>query len=245
VITGGATPSLHVDYKTSRIKQYHKQGRALRTETTINNPRDFSCGKRLCNLPRLRQLGFQANRRLIEVQCLSHDCRLGEEVFQQVNRPREVNGQRASPLRFTDPRVLVLWTALVVFRLLPCDFAHRDLREHVAALSRQPPESMTPGRMTYDLRRLRLHGFIERLPRTHRYRVTEFGLRASLFFTRVHARILRPGPSQAMPNAPPLDAALQRRFQQLQAQIDRSIEEAKLAAQKLDSNATSLLHQGV
>jgi hypothetical protein len=100
-------------------------------------------------------------------------------------------------------------------------------------LTGQPRESLTPGRMTYDLAGgglLSLPGFIERLPRTHRYRVTEFGLRASLFFTLVHARILRPGLSQAMPNAPPLDGALQRCFQRLQAEIDRSIEQAKLAA---------------
>jgi hypothetical protein len=232
VITNGVTPSLHIDYKSSRLKQYHKEGRALRTETTINNPRDFSCGKRLGNLPRLRQLGFQANRRLIEVQCLSHDCRLGEEAFQQVNRPREVNGQRASALRFTDPQVLALWTALVLFRLLPRGFAHRDLREHLAALTGQPPASLTPGRMTYDLRRLRLHGFIQRVPRTHRYQVTEFGLRASLFLTRVHARILRPGLSEVMPNAPPLNSTLQRCFQQLEAEIGRRVEHAQLAAQK-------------
>jgi hypothetical protein len=230
VITEGVTPSLHVDYKTSRIKQYHKEARALRTETTINNPHEFACGKRLCNLPRLRQIGFQANRRLIEVEYLSHDCRLGEEAFQQVNRPCEVNGQRASALRFTDPRVLTLWTALVLFRLRPCGFTHRDLRDHLVALTGPTPESITAGRITYDLRRLRLHGFIDRISKTHRYQVTEFGLRASLFFTRVHARILRPGLSEAMPNAPPLNTALQRCFQQLHAEIDRSIKEAKLAA---------------
>ena len=66
VITHGVTPSLHIDYKSSRIKQYHKEGRALRTETTINNPRDFALGKRLSNLPALRQVGFTANRRLLE-----------------------------------------------------------------------------------------------------------------------------------------------------------------------------------
>jgi hypothetical protein len=52
-------PSLHVDYKNSRIKQYHKEGRALRTETTINNTRDFGIGKLLKNLPELRRVGFQ------------------------------------------------------------------------------------------------------------------------------------------------------------------------------------------
>src|SRR6202043_2693163 len=91
-------------------------------------------------------------------------------------RTTEVNGQRASALRFTDPQVLALWTALVLFRLLPRGFAQRDLREHLAALTGQPPASLTGGRMTYDLRRLRLHGFIQRVPRTHRYQVTEFGL---------------------------------------------------------------------
>ena len=42
-----------------------------RTETTINNTRDFSIGKRLWNLPALRQVGFQANRRVLAVERLS------------------------------------------------------------------------------------------------------------------------------------------------------------------------------
>jgi hypothetical protein len=73
VITAGVTPSLHVDYKHTTIKQYHKEGQALRTETTINDTRDFGIGKRLTNLPALREIGFSANRRLLGVQQLSHD----------------------------------------------------------------------------------------------------------------------------------------------------------------------------
>ncbi|WP_198152888.1 hypothetical protein [Pseudofrankia sp. DC12] len=67
------TPSLHVDYKHTTIKQYHKENRALRTETTINDTRDFEIGKRLVNLPALWQIGFNANRRLLDVQTISHD----------------------------------------------------------------------------------------------------------------------------------------------------------------------------
>ncbi len=73
VITAGVTPSLHVDYKHTTIKQYHKEGQALRTETTINDTRDFDIGKRLVNLPALREIGFKANRRLRGVQRLDHD----------------------------------------------------------------------------------------------------------------------------------------------------------------------------
>jgi hypothetical protein len=81
VITQGVTPSLQVSYKSSKIKQYFKQERALRTETTINNTRDFALGRRLDNLPALRAIGFAANRRLVEVEKISQDCQLSEAVF--------------------------------------------------------------------------------------------------------------------------------------------------------------------
>jgi hypothetical protein len=83
VITDGVIPSLHIDYKGTRIKQYHKEGQALRTETTINNTYDFYIGKNLRNLPALRRIGFQANRRLLQVQCISHDCILPKRPFKK------------------------------------------------------------------------------------------------------------------------------------------------------------------
>ncbi len=230
VLTDGVTPSLHIDYKRSRIKQYHKEGRALRTETTINDARDFYIGKRLCNLPLLRQVGFPANRRLLEVQRISHDCALGEEALQQLQRPRFIDGQRTSALRFTDPRVLGLWHALVLFRLLPAGFANRELRGLLASLLGLSPEVMTAGRMTYDLRRLRLHAMIERIPGTHRYRVTDFGFRAALFLTRLHARVLRPGVSEVLPNAPPIDSALRRCLAEFDEEINQRVSAAQLAA---------------
>ena len=158
VLTEGVTPSLHVDYKHSRIKQYHKEGRALRTETTVNDPGDFRLRKRLHNLPALRRVGFQANRRLLDVQRISQDCALGEDAFRRINEPAVVDGQRASALPFADVTVQALLTALLVFRLLPRGFSNRDLREHWAPLLGRTPQSISPGQMTYHLRRLRLHG---------------------------------------------------------------------------------------
>ena len=114
VITEGVTPSLHIDYKRSQIKQYHKEGLALLTETTINNPRDFNIGKRLSNLPALRRIGFQANRRLLDVQRISQDCALGEDAFQGVNEPIEVDAQRASVLRYADMAVQALFSSVGV-----------------------------------------------------------------------------------------------------------------------------------
>ena len=230
VITEGVTPSLHVDYKHSKIKQYHKEGRALRTETTINDTRDFAIGKRLKNLPELRKVGFQANRRLLDTQRISHDCAIGEDAFNRVTQPVEVKGQRASALRFADPVVLALLSLLVTFRLLPRGFLNKDFREHLAPLLGLRPCDMTQGKMTYHLRRLRLHGLIERIPGSHRYRVTEVGIRTALFFTRTHARILRPGLARIMPGAPPGDDQLRPHFDRLDKAINDWVEQAKLAS---------------
>lgn len=149
VITGGVIPSLHIDY--NRIKQYHKEGQALRTETTINNTRDFYIGKSLPNLPALRQIGFQANRRLLQTETITHDSILAEETFQQLNCPRIVQDQRASALRFADPMVQAIWNALLVFDLLPTGFSNRDLRSKLAALWGQPVDQFTQGRITYQI----------------------------------------------------------------------------------------------
>jgi hypothetical protein len=230
VITEGVTPSLHIDYKRSRIKQYHKEGRALRTETTINDTRDFAIGKRLSNLPALRQIGFQANRRLLDVQRISQDCAVGEDAFHRVNDPVEVDGQRASGLRFADGAVQALLGALLVFRLLPRGFSARDLRDHGAPLLGKAPEDMTSGQMTYHLRRLRLHGLIERIPGTHRYRVTREGGRTALFCTRTYNRILRPGLAQIIPEEALDDSALRRAFDQFDEKIDHWIRQEKVPA---------------
>jgi hypothetical protein len=219
VLTEGVVPSLHIDYKGNRIKQYHKEGRALRTETTINNTRDFKIGKRLENLAALRLVGFQANRRLLDVQRISHDCSIGEDAFQQIHKPIIVHGQRAAGLRFGDSRVLMLLSALVLFRLLPHGFSNRNLRQHVAGLLGLPPDQISQGRMSYDLRRLRLHGFIERVPKSHRYRVTPFGFSAALFLTRSYNRLLRHGFSELADPTPPAPSALRAVVERLDQAI--------------------------
>ena len=231
VITDGVIPSLHIDYKGTRVKQYHKEGQALRTETTINNTRDFYIGKRLKNLPALRQIGFQANRRLLQTQTISHDCILAEETFQQLNRPRIVDDQRASALRFADPTVQALWNALLTFDLLPAGFSNRDLRLNLSGLLGRSVDHFTQGRMTYQLRRLRLHGLIARIPKTHRYRLTSFGLRVALFCTRTYNRILRPGLGQLTAvSTRSVPQPLRRSFDNVELQIQHWIHREGLAA---------------
>jgi hypothetical protein len=230
VLTAGVTPSLHVDYKTSKIKQYHKLDQALRTETTINDSRDFGIGKRLCNLPALRQVGFTANRRLLAVQRLSHDPTIGADAITALTSPTMTDtGARIPALPFDSRRTQALLAALVIFRLLPDGFRNRDLRAHLAPLLGIPAETMTPGQLSYDLRRLRHHRLVHRIEGTHRYTVTDHGLHLALFLTRAHCRLLRSGMADILdPHAIP--TPVRRHLQRLTTVIDNNAQQQKLAA---------------
>jgi hypothetical protein len=110
------TPVFRTEKRWSPKTGQPKENRALRSETTINNTYDFGIGKRLHNLPKLREIGFAANRQLLDVECLSHDCMLAEETFQALNAQVAAGQQRASGLRFADVRGHSLLHALILFR---------------------------------------------------------------------------------------------------------------------------------
>ena len=123
--------------------------------------------------------------------------------------------------------------ALILFRQLAHGFRAADLRQRLAALSGSDPASISQGAITYQLRRLRLHGLIERVPNSFRYRVTDFGFRIALFFTRTYNRLLRPGLAAALPTLRGITTSLKRAFDTLGAQLDKMINQSQLAKQNL------------
>jgi hypothetical protein len=227
VITDGVEPSLHIEYKSSHVKQYFKDQRALRTETTINNPNDFYVNKAVPHLSHLRDLGDQVNRKLLEVERVSHQCVLSQDALDRLQQPTVERGQRVSALRFGDPRVMALCQAITAFTHLPHGFRNRDLRTPVAALLGR---SYSPAQMTYDLRRLRLKGLIHRIPTTHRYTATSYGLKVAFFYAKLYLRILRPEWTALLPADDQLPRPLQAALDALDVQIRKIHEEAALAA---------------
>jgi hypothetical protein len=227
VITDGVEPSLHIEYKSSHVKQYFKQQRALRTETTINNPKDFYVAKAVSNVSHLRDLGDQVNRKLLEVERVSHQCVLTQDALDRLQQPTVEAGQRASALRFADPRVMAVCQAITGFAHLPHGFHNRDLRRPVEALLGRP---YSAAQMTYDLRRLRLKGLIHRIPKTHRYTATSYGLKVTFFYAKLYLRILRPQWVALLPASDQLPRPLRAALDQLEAQIQHIHKEATLAA---------------
>ena len=201
---------VNVFYKHSRIKQYLKDGKAMRIETVVNAPRDLGCNARLPNLDELQAKARAANRRILDAERAGQGTVLASPAFERIARPSaDAEGRRTPALRFGDPRVMALAGALCHTLLAATGFTNKHLRVLMTGLLGGSP--YTPGQMTYDLRRLRLNGLIRRLPHTNRYTLTSDGIRIAVFYTKVYNRLLVPLTAANQPQAPPeLRAALGR-----------------------------------
>jgi hypothetical protein len=155
------------------------------------------------------------------VQRLSHDCFTGAARLEQLATPRVIDGQRTGALRVAEPRATALLAALCQWRLRD-GFTNRELRPAVAQLLGRSLDKYSPGAMTYDLSRLRLHGLIRRIPGRRRYSVTPEGIRIVYFVTQVHSRVLRTGLSAVLDDpAPGPSRAVTAALQQIQRGTDQ------------------------
>ena len=84
--------------------------------------------------------------------------------------------------------------------------------------------------MSYDLRRLRLKGLIHRIPTTHGYTATSYGLKVAFFSAKLCLRILRPEWAALLPADDQLPRPLRVALDNLDVQIRKIHEEAALAA---------------
>jgi hypothetical protein len=224
VVTRGVEVTINCFYKHSRIKQYLKQGRALRIETVINSPDDLGVGRRLVHLDELQAKARAANRRLLDTERAGPGCVLASPAFARVAQPTGEAGCRTGALRFGDPRVMALAGALSLLLTSVVGFTHRSLRAQVAALL---GVAYSAGQMSYDLTRLRRKGLIQRLPRSNTYVLTSDGVRFALFYSKVHDRLLHP---LLAADTPPAPSKLREALRVIDRSVSDYVRQARLEA---------------
>src|ERR1019366_4774841 len=207
VITRGVDITINAFYRHSRIKQYLKDGRALRIETVINSPTGLRVGRRIACLTELQDTARAINSRLLDTERAGQGCVLANPVFERIAHPTlDAAGRRASAMRFGDSRVQALAGALCVTLCAVTGITNRSLRALMPGLL-GAPYGMTQA--CYDLARLRRNGLITRRPHANTYDLTPDGLAFAIFYTKVHDRVLAPLFAAGQPQSPPqLRAAL-------------------------------------
>jgi hypothetical protein len=223
IFNPGTEVRIDFAYKNSRVKQYLKEGRAFRIETVINKPSDIGVLARLEHLPELIGKAREVNHRLLMIERAGQGCAIGDDLFDRLHQPYIREGQRTGAFRFGDPRATALTGALCNVVHAVTGFTNKSLRGLVSGLL-ECDYSAT--QMNYDLRRLRLHGLIEKIPGTNTYRTTPDGIRAAVFYTKVRTRLL--GPLLDSADRPPAPIELRHALATIDRTIDTYITNARL-----------------
>jgi hypothetical protein len=223
IFSTGTEVRIDFRYKHSRIKQYLKDGRALRIETVINKPADLDVRRRIHHLPELIDKARAVNQRLLIIEQAGQSCAIGSALFERIHQPYNREGQRTGALRFGDIRAVALAGALCHVLQALSGFTNKSLRGLVAAHLGQ---HYSQSQMSYDLRRLRLHGLIERLPRSNTYHLTPEGIRVAVFYTKLQNRLLRPLLDS---DKPPAKIEIRRALRSLESAVNQYVHDARLA----------------
>jgi len=125
---------------------------------------------------------------------------------------------------------MALLGSIAAFAHVIGGLTNKSLRAQMTAHWR--PE-YSSAQASYDLRRLRLKGLLERVEGSNTYRVTPHGLRVSAFFTQLATRVVVPALTDlaelARPSRPaprPLVAA----WRTYERALDKEVRMARLAA---------------
>ena len=224
VVTYGTEVNVNAFYRHSRIKQYLKDGRALRIETVINDAYDLGCPRRLAHLDELQARARAVNTTLLDTERVGQGCVLASPAFERIAQPTLTeDGRRAPALRFGDPRVQALAGALCTSVLAVTAITNKSLRALMTGLL--GGATYTRNQASYDLARLRVNGLITRIPGRNFYRLTGDGLRFAIFYTKLHDRLLRPLLATDQPPAPP---PLRNALNTIDIHINQTIGQARL-----------------
>jgi len=233
LIRRGIDPQIQVHYRASKVKAYFKESRALRVETTINNPDDFGVRRTLCaeNWKALRRVGLGCNARFLLALGEGAPPPPDAATLQSVVMPSEDDdGNRAPGLRFGEPRATALLGALACFATVVGGLTNKGLRELMSSLLANPYNER---QATYDLRRLQRKGLIERVPRRNLYQVTRRGRALASFLTKLQARVVVPVLSEldALPYPrSPATRPIVSAWRSYERELDTLLTDAQLAA---------------
>jgi len=175
-------------------KAYETCGALLRLEATYNNVRNVKVfrakegdasgqkawlplRKSVADLSRRAEISAKATERYAEALAAIEDKTPLKDLTDNLCRPAQYKGRRVRALRPLDPHDAHLLETINRGEFLLDGFRNRELRSllYAAPAASSKEERRRSAAVTRQLRLLRAHHLIQKVPKTHRYQVTQFG----------------------------------------------------------------------
>lgn len=211
-------------FKRCSVKQYRKFTNFLRFELTCNHLPDLKIKKALEHLPEFEQKAEQVLDRYTETEALMMNCHADVDYFVKHSKPVMQGQTKISGLHPYQVRINRLMEVLLHDNRSVSEWKSMDIRQKIIIGFDLDEEMYSRNQIIYDIRKLRAHGLVEKLPKSNRYRLTAYGIKVALAFTIMRKRIYGPLHHSLFESQPEhnitTDSILERMYRRLDDHIN-------------------------
>jgi hypothetical protein len=217
-------------WKHSFLKQYEKWRTFLRLEVVGNRLRDFGLNKGLADGPSMRTCFRDVLERFAHHQAISLNVHGEFDLLARLAQPVQLGTTQIAGIKLEQRRLMRLLEILL--RRAGGGFGGwtvPQVRAAVLDTFNLKPSDYSLNAVRYDLRKLRAHGLLERIPHTYRYRLTLKGQKAATLLTLLRKRIYGPIAAATFQHRPTAEPTPNSPFERAYAKVDKALDELLLA----------------
>jgi hypothetical protein len=190
-------------WKNSFLKQYEKWRTFLRFEVVSNHLPDLGLKKGLDSLEDIRRSLRAVVDRFAATQTRQLNVHGQFDLLSRLARPVRLRKSKIAGIRLDQIRMTRLLELLLRRGAGSLGgWSARELRVAILDTFELKPKQYSLAALRYDLRKLRGHGLIQRLPHKHRYRLTTKGQKVAILMTLLRKRVYGPLAASAFAHVP-------------------------------------------
>jgi hypothetical protein len=213
-------------YKNSFLKQYEKAATFLRQEIVCNNLKDFALKKTLSRWEPIRERFQQITDRFAQAQAEHLNVHGQFDVLARLAKPLVQGKTKVAGIKLENTRLMRLLELLLQgagghFRKWTTAQVHRAVLDAYNL----KPKDYTLTQLRYDLRKLRLHGLIERVPKSYAYHFTSKGSKLTILLVQLRKRIYGPLAFGLFRTRPNPEFIPDSRFEKAYLKVEKAMDE--------------------
>jgi hypothetical protein len=213
-------------WRNSFLKQYEKASTFLRMELVCNNVKNFKLKKSLNQLESVREKFQEVTDRFAHTQAEHLNVHGQLDILARLSKPVIEGQTKVSGIKLEQTRMMRLIETLL-------QGAGGHLRQWTTASLRKTilsnyhlnDKDYTLNQIRYDLRKLRLHGIIERIPQSYAYRFTKPGMKQAILLTQLRKRVYGPIAYGTLRHKPDPNHAPDSKFERAYLKVDKAMDE--------------------
>ncbi len=179
-------------FKRCSIKQYRKFSNFLRFEVTCNHLPDIKIKKALEHLPLVQEKCECILDRYAQNEALMLNVHTDVDYFTKHSKPLMLGNTKIPAIHLYQERITRMLEVFLHDNRSIGQWKSMQLREMIINNFEINEKQYSRNQLIYDLRKLRAHGVVEKLPHTNLYRLTEYGMKLALAFTVMRKKIYGP-----------------------------------------------------